>query len=77
MTGAGVENAMAVVEKLRTAVEGCGFHYKGQQVPITISCGMTQFRAGDSVESAFERADQALYQAKENGRNRCVSADAN
>lgn len=75
MTGAATTDVAAVAEKLRHAIEDCGFHYKGQQVPVTISCGMTLFRPGDTVEAAFERADKALYRAKELGRNRCESAD--
>ena len=36
---------------------------------ITVSVGFTQLRAGDSPSSAFERADKAVYHAKQNGRN--------
>ncbi len=75
MTGAQDADVAAVAEKLRKAIEDCGFHYKGQEVPITISCGRTHFQPGDNIEAAFERADQALYRAKEAGRNRCISAD--
>lgn len=75
MPGADPEAARGVAEKLRAAVEHCGFHYKGDEVPITISCGIAGFRDGDSVEAVFERADRALYQAKAEGRNRCVVAD--
>lgn len=67
--------AQHVVEKLRRAVEGCRFHYQGTQVPITLSFGIAQFEEGDGPESFFARADQALYQAKREGRNRfCVGA---
>jgi diguanylate cyclase len=43
-------------------------------VKITISCGISQFLDNDTPEHIFERADQALYQAKNDGRNRCVAA---
>lgn len=52
------------------------FHYRGGEVPITISCGIAEFRTGDSIEAVFERVDQALYRAKDEGRNRCVLAGA-
>lgn len=58
-----------IAEKLRKAIEGCKFHYAGKDVPITISCGYTTFRDADTSESAFNRADAALYRAKDNGRN--------
>jgi diguanylate cyclase len=41
---------------------------------VTVSCGLTELRDGDSAESVFDRADAALYRAKNEGRNRCVSA---
>jgi diguanylate cyclase len=43
-------------------------------VPVTISCGLTEFRRGDTPTAVYERADGALYQAKLQGRNRCVEA---
>ena len=37
---------------------------------ITASFGITQYKDGDTLESIFKRCDDALYLAKENGRNR-------
>ena len=68
-----LKNAQAVVEKLRSGVEECEFHHGEKRVAITVSGGMTQFKKGDSIESAFERADQFLYKAKGSGKNRCIS----
>ena len=69
-----VDSAMVAAEKLRKRIEGCGFHFRDQRVTITISCGLSEFRKGDDPDSAFERADEALYRAKKEGRNRCVAA---
>ncbi len=63
--------ALQAAEKLRKRVEECGFHFREKRVTITVSCGVSEYREGDTPESAFERADQALYEAKKNGRNRC------
>lgn len=68
-----IEAAGGVVEKVRHAVESAVFRHHGSAVPVTISCGMTEFRPGDTLSAVYERADRALYQAKEQGRNRCVT----
>ena len=68
-----VKDAQAVVEKLRNSVEECEFHHGETRVAITVSGGMTQFKKGDTIETAFERADQFLYKAKGSGKNRCIS----
>jgi diguanylate cyclase len=65
------DDALRVAEKLRSKVEECKFHYRGQPVPITICCGIAEFRDGDTPESVFQRGDEAMYQAKRDGRNRC------
>jgi CRISPR/Cas system-associated protein Cas10 (large subunit of type III CRISPR-Cas system) len=40
---------------------------------ITISIGITLAESGDTVSSVLRRADEALYEAKRGGRNRCVA----
>ena len=56
-------------------METCGFHFRSEAVTITISCGISACRDGDSVETAFERADKARYCAKQAGRNQIVCDD--
>ncbi|WP_337926861.1 diguanylate cyclase [Pseudomonas savastanoi] len=51
-------------------MESCPFHFKGERVTITVSIGVTAFRTAERSDTAIKRADQALYRAKENGRNR-------
>lgn len=68
------ENAMVLAEAIRTIIAKTGFHFNGEAVELTVSGGISEFRDGDTQEMVFERADQALYQAKQNGRNRCVMA---
>lgn len=63
--------ALSVLEKVRDAIANAAFNYKDQPMSITLSVGLTEFKTNDSLESAFERADQALYTAKSSGRNRC------
>ena len=45
----------------------------GTPLRLTLSCGMAELAAGDTLESLRERADTALYQAKRQGKNRVVT----
>jgi diguanylate cyclase len=74
LTGAPPDEVLRLAEEMRMAVNGLGFHFRGAPVSVAVSCGLTMFREGDSPEDAFERADKALYRAKESGRNRCILA---
>ncbi|WP_416305689.1 GGDEF domain-containing protein [Neptunicella sp. SCSIO 80796] len=60
------------LEVIRQHIERIPFKFKNQNVSISISIGATQLQAKDTVANAFERADKALYQAKAQGRNRCI-----
>jgi len=66
------QSALGVAEKLRVNLEKANFRASGNLISITMSCGISQLLEGDSSESIFERADKALYKAKQNGRNQCV-----
>jgi len=56
---------------LRRRIEQIEFNVGQEVVPVTMSVGLTCLVASDTTETAFERADQALYRAKRSGRNRC------
>jgi len=66
-----------VAERLRCSVADEPFfiHATGEQQPITISVGVAVARLGDTVETLLQRADDALYRAKNSGRNRVVIQD--
>ena len=58
--------------RFAAGIQAIAFHFRDRPVTVTASCGITTFRMGDLPETAFERADSALYEAKDSGRNRCV-----
>jgi diguanylate cyclase len=64
-------SAFKVAEKFRLLIEQSNLNVNDTLISITISCGITEFIKGDTHEIAFARADQALYRAKEQGRNQC------
>jgi diguanylate cyclase (GGDEF)-like protein len=68
------EGALEVAEKIRATVEQTKFIHKSEVVKITISIGLTHIKPGDRVhDQIFSRADRALYNAKQAGRNRVLS----
>ena len=73
LSGSDKNAALKVANGIRGKVEDCGFNSQGRPVKITVSCGIAQFLDNDTHEHVFERADHALYQAKSDGRNRCVA----
>lgn len=60
------------LNQLREAVSQIPFKFKNADLKVTISMGATQFKAIDQPQSAFDRADQALYKAKSSGRNKVI-----
>ncbi|WP_449246097.1 GGDEF domain-containing protein [Desulfarculus baarsii] len=75
MTNIDLKTAHAVAERVRAAAEKIRFTYAGKgEIRLTLSLGLANGRQGDSAASLFERADQALLDAKRQGRNRVVVA---
>jgi len=70
LLGAKKETAFRILDGLRVKVEETEFPKVGH---ITCSIGATALRKVDSAKEIFKRADEALYEAKESGRNRvCI-----
>lgn len=64
------EEAARVLDKLRAAIAASPFNFKSVPVPITVSMGVTEASLADTAEELFSKADNLLYQAKKQGRNR-------
>lgn len=67
-----VQQAAVAADRIRQSIERIKFHFREKPVTLTVSCGLTLIREDDTPERAFERADAALYEAKNAGRNRCM-----
>ena len=64
--------AQQVAERIRQHIASTPIHLQEQSIPITISIGLTHFNPDDTLESLLQRADSAMYAAKQAGRN-CIS----
>jgi diguanylate cyclase len=75
LTSTPADKADILVKKMRAGIAASSFHFKGEPVNLTLSAGITETRSSDNVESIYERADKALYKAKNSGRDCQFIAD--
>jgi diguanylate cyclase len=71
------ENALQMLNRTRERLAKTHMRSKkstGEETKftVTVSMGIAEFTEGDTAEIVFDRADKALYDAKENGRNQCI-----
>ena len=66
--------AMLLAERLRNAVQQLNITHADDKIMLTVSIGLSRYHEGESLECTMQRADKALYNAKETGRNKVVSA---
>ncbi len=70
LSNAGGGGAIAVAERLRALVEAQPLATGPRPIRLTVSVGVTLRAAGDTADMVLQRADEAMYLAKERGRNR-------
>lgn len=67
-----VEQAEIVADRIRTMLEEQPLLFSGTRIPLTVSIGISEVTA-EGIEIALSNADEALYEAKHEGRNRVIS----
>jgi len=74
-SGVDSDRALQIAERLRQKISDQPFAVQTEQGPlsVTVSIGAATSHGGDTAESLLKRADQALYRAKKDGRNRVVA----
>jgi diguanylate cyclase len=69
-----IDQAQEVLTRVQRGMSMGLFMHEGRDVLVTFSAGVTVWRVGETLDSAVERADGALYEAKHSGKNRtCVA----
>jgi diguanylate cyclase len=66
--------AQEALTRLQRSLSEALFLHEGREVFVTFSGGVTQWRPGEALQTALERADEALYEAKRTGKNRTCLA---
>jgi diguanylate cyclase len=74
LPGTEVEPAQQALTRLQRELSASLFMHEGRDVFVTFSGGVTAWRAGEPLDAAIERADEALYEAKRTGKNRTCMA---
>ncbi len=70
-----IEGAFIAADRLREYIDGVDFTYMNEELPLTVSIGISSFRKKDSIKSVIRRAEQALLLAKKSGRNTVKTED--
>jgi len=70
LIGADLKGAMAIAEKVRKNIENCTIKDEKNTYKVTISFGVAAYKDKDTVDSIIKRADEGLYMAKREGKNR-------
>lgn len=71
------KGALLTAERMRSLLERENLNWEGTNIPLTASFGVVTYTCDDSTSSdLFKRADSALYRAKNEGRNRVITAMA-
>ncbi|MBK9364181.1 MAG: diguanylate cyclase [Rubrivivax sp.] len=74
LPGTALPEAQQALTRLQRALSAALFMHEQAEVFVTFSAGVTEWRPGETLESALERADEALYEAKRTGKNRTCTA---
>ena len=75
LAGTELKSAQRVINELRNNFESIPFEYENKTFRITFSAGIAAYPACDNFNILMDRADLALYRAKQEGRNRVLVAD--
>ncbi len=72
LTETDASEALIMAERLRTQIASHTFVFHEHHINVTMTFGISEYQDEPTMEDAFKRADRALYQGKNNGRNQCV-----
>ncbi|WP_168769482.1 GGDEF domain-containing protein [Yoonia sediminilitoris] len=72
LSGRSEAEGLEVAERMRKKIAEQAIEYRGEMLSVTVSIGAAQKKVTEDIEQSIQRADAALYHAKESGRNMVV-----
>ena len=70
LPSSGLENAIEFAKKIKDIIANFKFIYKNERIDVKVSIGVSERKINDSLEATIKKADEMLYRAKKEGRNR-------
>ncbi len=58
-----------MAERLRRTIAANPAEFRGESLPVTVSIGIGEYVNGDDAQTVIDRADRAVYDAKDSGKN--------
>ena len=74
LVGSDEDHAYEVIEDIRKKIEEAAVDWEGKTIKFTVSGGVASFAQAKDFESLFKKSDEALYKAKQAGKNKIVKA---
>lgn len=71
-----LDGAHICVDRIRRKVADAPFQVETKAVKLTVSCGLAVYRPGEDMRATLARTDQALYHAKQAGRDQVLAVNA-
>lgn len=68
-----LETSVQIADRICKNIAGTASNYKGTEVKVTLTLGVSQYAEGETIRSMIDKADQNLYYGKKNGKNQVVS----
>jgi len=69
-----LDEALVAADRVRALIAGTPIFVDGEALQVTTSVGVAQAEPGEGLRDVFKRADDALYKAKQSGRNKALPA---
>ena len=73
LPGGNLKEASIVAGRVLDAIRSTPFSTESGDIPVTTSVGVSEHHPGEALSATFERSDEALYLAKESGRDKCCT----